>query len=196
MPGKGFTPRDIILKNTRQSQAPPTAEPSSGRDAGHPAPGAPDPYTWHYRIQLLPWMHGVEGHAGLPSSLAHASRALGHAYPALCRVRVEWRRVLLGPRGSLPPLHATVVTSRHSPQDQGSGWLATPFLQDARIPGFLPVYPGYPLWPFPAGRRVGCSVCEMISAKVHAITGGYPMGEPHPYDGNVTEADKAQYNAL
>jgi hypothetical protein len=105
MPGKGFTPRDIILKNTRQSQAPPTAEPPSGGDAGHPAPGAPDPYTWHYRIQLLPWMHGVEGHAGLPSSLAHASQALGHACPALCRVRVEWRRVLLGPRGSLLPLH-------------------------------------------------------------------------------------------
>src|SRR5262249_21366719 len=45
----------------------------------------------------------------LPCGLAHASQSLGHACPALCRARVGWARVLLGPRASLPPLRRPLL---------------------------------------------------------------------------------------
>jgi hypothetical protein len=56
-----------------------------------------DPYERHYRIRLLPWM--------MASKRNFTSRTPRNPwdtdFPALCRARVEFRNVLLGPRSSL-----------------------------------------------------------------------------------------------
>ena len=56
-----------------------------------------DPYERHYRIRLLPWM--------MASKRISTSRTPRNPwdtdFPALCRARVEFRNVLLGPRSSL-----------------------------------------------------------------------------------------------
>ena len=56
-----------------------------------------DPYERHYRIRLLPWIVAskrisLRARRGTPGT---------RTSPALCRARVEFRNVLLGPRSSL-----------------------------------------------------------------------------------------------
>src|SRR5215831_14764590 len=48
-----------------------------------------DPHERHYRMRLLSWMNGVK--ANCP---AHTRQPLGHANPALCRVRAELMSVV------------------------------------------------------------------------------------------------------